>query len=82
MMLAALSNQAGRPATSLAMNAGAAIYLAGLAQSHEAGLPSTRSSRQRCSPFQTRSFIAYTQKSNRLSHVSDILQKNPRSETR
>ncbi len=38
MMLAALSNQPGPPRDILALNAGAAIYVAGLAQSHQTGV--------------------------------------------
>jgi anthranilate phosphoribosyltransferase len=38
MMLAALSNQAGPARDILALNAGAAIYVAGLAESHQAGV--------------------------------------------
>ena len=38
MMLAALSNQTGPPRDILALNAGAAIYVAGLADSHQAGV--------------------------------------------
>ena len=38
MMLAALSNQAGPARDILALNAGAAIYVAGLADSHQAGV--------------------------------------------
>jgi len=38
MMLAALSNQAGPARDILALNAGAAIYVAGLADSHDAGV--------------------------------------------
>ncbi len=38
MMLAALSNQPGPPRDILALNAGAAIYVAGLADSHQSGV--------------------------------------------
>jgi anthranilate phosphoribosyltransferase len=38
MMIAALANQAGPARDILALNAGAAIYVAGLAASHEAGV--------------------------------------------
>jgi anthranilate phosphoribosyltransferase len=38
MMLTALSNQPGPARDILALNAGAAIYVAGLADSHQAGV--------------------------------------------
>ena len=63
MMLAALSNQAGPARDILVLNAGAAIYLAGLAKSHEAGLHkalevlASGAARSRLDQF-----IAYTQK--------------------
>jgi anthranilate phosphoribosyltransferase len=63
MMLTALSNQPGPPRDILALNAGAAIYVAGLADSHQAGVQkalevlATGAARTKLDQF-----VAFTQK--------------------